>query len=144
MRTSLLHDSDSLSFSQCDMLQNVVVIMRRVFHTSCCFQDVALHYVTKLNGLTAHGYGDDNIDIRLHKLDEMIHGRLKMKISEAITVLRIPYTVVLLASAWPGVYQMEKIFKEDPDDLQGGSHQGLICLLHVVLPNNALRVSDEQ
>ena len=123
------------------MLQNVVVIMRRVFHTSCCFQDVALHYVTKLNGLTAHGYSDDNIDIRLHKFDEMIHGRFKIKISEAITVLRIPYTVVLLASAWPGVYQMEKIFKEDPIKDSSACCM-LFCLttLSVFLMNSSILV----
>ena len=116
------------------MLQNVVVIMRCVFHTSCCFQDVALHYVTKLNGLTAYGYGNDNIDIRLHKLDEMIHGRFNI-------VLRIPYTVVLLASAWPGVYQMEKIFKEDPIKDSSACCM-LFCLttLSVFLMNSSILV----
>lgn len=73
----------------------------------------------EVNGSIAHWYGGDNMQIGLNKFDEMIHGRFKNEISAAINGSRIPYTFVLLATVWPGVYQIEKILKGDsPEDAQ--------------------------
>mmetsp|Transcript_39732 Transcript_39732/g.91864 ORF Transcript_39732/g.91864 Transcript_39732/m.91864 type:complete len:526 (+) Transcript_39732:79-1656(+) len=71
-----------------------------------------------VNASIAHWYGDDDEKEGLATFDELIRGRFREEVGEAIRGARMPYQFVLVASVWPALHQLDYISqKPDADPL---------------------------
>ncbi|CAE7632617.1 cyp5 [Symbiodinium pilosum] len=62
-----------------------------------------------VNASIAHWYGDDDVGDGLHTFDELIRGRFREEVGEAIRGARMPFHFVLVASVWPAMHQLDYI-----------------------------------
>ncbi|CAE7663865.1 cobB, partial [Symbiodinium necroappetens] len=62
-----------------------------------------------VNASIAHWYGDDDVTEGLATFNELIRGRFREEVGEAVRGARMPFHFVLVASVWPAMHQLDYI-----------------------------------
>lgn len=65
-----------------------------------------------VEGSIAHWYGRGNVEEGLRRFDALIRGPFRERIREVVRGARMPYHLILLASVWPAMHQLDHIVEE--------------------------------
>lgn len=88
-----------------------------------------------VNASIAHWYGDDDVTEGLATFNELIRGRFREEVGEAVRGARMPFHFVLVASVWPAMHQLDYITMselESNSQKRDGAAARIFQCLHIM------------
>mmetsp|Transcript_64628 Transcript_64628/g.151483 ORF Transcript_64628/g.151483 Transcript_64628/m.151483 type:complete len:523 (-) Transcript_64628:105-1673(-) len=88
-----------------------------------------------VNASIAHWYGDDDVTEGLATFNELIRGRFREEVGEAVRGARMPFHFVLVASVWPAMHQLDYITMselENNSQKRDGAAARIFQCLHIM------------